>query len=309
MSGVRARPVCGFSLIELLVVLAIIVILASVLTPIVTIARDGARRSTTQSLLSKVDAGLEMFKQDIGVYPYQEIDAAIEAFPPVDNLLAYHLTRDLTDAEQLGLQGDADAAAGEYDVAPHRFTATTPLIIANQADSSVRGANAAVVNRMGRERARLMTYAGHTKLKGLANNPTLPLNPGATSKGWGAGYLAGDIPSRNVLGDAIVDGEGVPLLYICPVVCGIKGIWAASAINDGNSRSFFVDPDKFGFRTIGRTVTVALASDLRTSAPAAYANTFELWSLGPDRIGDKTRSARQNRDNMPAKPYLRGLEP
>ena len=299
----------GFTLIELLIVVAVISTLVTMLVPIMSMAQRGARRSATQALLGKVDAGLRMFKEDIGVHPYQEIDAADTAFPPVDNRLAYHLVHEMSDAERSGLEADAAAAAAAYDALPHGFTDTTPIIVANQSDSGVRAANAVVVNRMARERARLMMHAGHTKVKGLADNAGTQLHAGATTKGWGGGYLAGDIPAKNMAGDAIIDGDGVPLLYICPVTCGLKGVWAACPVQDLNNRAFYVQPVKFGLLPKGRDETASLASDMRTTAARAYAFTFELWSLGPDRRGSAMRSDALNRDNLPAQPYLKGLVP
>ena len=308
-TGQRSPGRGGFTLIELLIVIAVISTLVTMLVPIMSMAQRGARRSTTQALLGKVDAGLRMFKEDIGVHPYQEIDAADTAFPPVDNRLAYHLVHEMSDVERSGLKDDAAAAAAAYDGLPHGYIDTTPIIVANQPDSGVRAANAVVVNRMARERARLMMHAGHAKVKGLADNAGTQLHAGATTKGWGGGYLAGDIPAKNIAGDAIIDGDGVPLLYICPVTCGLKGVWAACPVQDLNNRSFYVQPVKFGLLPVGRDETTSLASDIRTTAARAYAFTFELWSLGPDRRGSAMRSDVINRDNLPAQPYLKGLVP
>src|SRR5690606_36241984 len=112
--------------------------------------------------------------------------------------------------------------AAAYDSGTHRFTIATCPINQNQA------AACQVLNRMGRERARLMIHAGHGEIDGVGAKASVPLlSGGATTKGWGADYLGGDLPRRNVRGDAIVDYHGNPLLYVAPIVAGVDGAWVA----------------------------------------------------------------------------------
>jgi prepilin-type N-terminal cleavage/methylation domain-containing protein len=61
------RP--GFSLVELLVVVAILVILIALLVPALGGARDSARNAATQSLMASVSAGFVAFKADTGRQP------------------------------------------------------------------------------------------------------------------------------------------------------------------------------------------------------------------------------------------------
>ena len=59
----------GFTLIEVAVVLAIIAILAAILTPIVTSYIDQARETRANADVRKIAEGVLLFKRDTGVYP------------------------------------------------------------------------------------------------------------------------------------------------------------------------------------------------------------------------------------------------
>ena len=58
------RRRCGFTLLELLVVVAIIAILAAILFPVFSRARENARRSSCQSNLKQIGLGLYQYLQD-----------------------------------------------------------------------------------------------------------------------------------------------------------------------------------------------------------------------------------------------------
>ena len=59
----------GFTLIELLTVIAIIAILAAILYPVMTIARQNARKGHCQNNLRTIVQALKMYYDDWGVYP------------------------------------------------------------------------------------------------------------------------------------------------------------------------------------------------------------------------------------------------
>jgi general secretion pathway protein G len=64
-----SRAVAGFTLVELLVVLAIIALLAGLVGPRVLNQLGGAKSKTALVQIRDLEQGLEMFKLDVGRYP------------------------------------------------------------------------------------------------------------------------------------------------------------------------------------------------------------------------------------------------
>lgn len=296
----------AFTMIELLVVMAVIAILTGMLMPILQLARRSADRTNTQTLLNKVDAAARRFKIDVGSYPYKAYDTATAGYGSLDNRLAYHFTHDITDAELTILNGDMARAKAAYDAAPHRLTVSTPPI--NGFDSTYQSSVAMVLNRMGRERAAVMIQAGHIELKGIHTQKTTALlSPAGTTKGWSSDYLGGDIAAKNIAGDAIVDQYGIALLYNAPVICGIKGPNVTPVYNGYYHRYYRIVEADWGLQSVGRATATSLADDARLKAPRGYEYEFELWSAGPDRSCMPVWADSSNRDNLPAQPYLKGM--
>ena len=89
----RSRP--GFTLIELMTVIAIIVLLIGILIPALSSARIQAKKSSTAGLINAVERGCEMFQGDFAQYPQSRGYNPFE--PQGDNIL-------LMGAQWLGLQ-------------------------------------------------------------------------------------------------------------------------------------------------------------------------------------------------------------
>jgi len=71
----------GYSLVELLVVMAIIVLLGTIAVPQLLKYLDGAKQDTSRAQIESLTATLDLFKLDIGRYPTQEegLDALLAA--------------------------------------------------------------------------------------------------------------------------------------------------------------------------------------------------------------------------------------
>lgn len=69
----KLRPSCdsvGFSLVELLVTLGVVAVLAAILVPAVQKVREQSGNARCVSNLRQIGAGMSLYSQDQGVYPY-----------------------------------------------------------------------------------------------------------------------------------------------------------------------------------------------------------------------------------------------
>lgn len=78
----RTRRTGGFTIIELLVAVAIIIVLLSLLIVAVSFATKASQKSRTQSLMIEMKKGLIRFREDVGYYPPMLGPAA----SPIDEL-------------------------------------------------------------------------------------------------------------------------------------------------------------------------------------------------------------------------------
>lgn len=82
-----ANDESGYTLMELLVVLAILGLLAAIATPMVLHYLDSSKLSTAKTEISNISAGLDLFKYDVGRYPTTDegLKSLTSAPPGVDN--------------------------------------------------------------------------------------------------------------------------------------------------------------------------------------------------------------------------------
>ncbi len=122
----------GFTLIELMVVMAIIALLAGLLMPFITMASLNARRTATQAVMRKVDTALRQFKTDYQAYPYQRSYPDLAAGEAWSNRLYHHVGTTIAADERDRVLADMDTAARAYDYdctsAPGRFPQERPPV-------------------------------------------------------------------------------------------------------------------------------------------------------------------------------------
>ncbi|HEY1615370.1 MAG TPA: type II secretion system major pseudopilin GspG [Rhizomicrobium sp.] len=83
----RSRNESGYTLMELLVVLAILGLLAAIATPMVLHYLDSAKVSTAKTEVANLAAGLDLFKYDVGRYPSTQegLESLVSAPQGVEN--------------------------------------------------------------------------------------------------------------------------------------------------------------------------------------------------------------------------------
>jgi prepilin-type N-terminal cleavage/methylation domain-containing protein len=107
----------GFSLVELLVVMGILVVLMSMLLPMLKMAQRQTRKTMTLAVFQKVDTALHLFRNEIGSYPWQAsylTDAQLAAGQAWTNNLYYNLGTNIAASDLTKLRNDADTASNQY---------------------------------------------------------------------------------------------------------------------------------------------------------------------------------------------------
>jgi len=70
--GWRPRSVAGFTLIEVLLVIVIILMLAGALVVFVLPQQKGAEKNTTRLMLTQIQAALDTYRLNVGSYPTED---------------------------------------------------------------------------------------------------------------------------------------------------------------------------------------------------------------------------------------------
>lgn len=323
------RSPAGFTLVELLVVVAIIAALAGMLLPMVSSAQRGAQRTNTQNLLRRVEVALAGFRGDVGHHPWVARPDDTRSAPgsPWGNGLAYRLAHAMDAGERAALAADRDAVPPVFAGGAQDWTADDAALV-NQPGTITPGTSAEqqrrnrigqamALNRMSVERALVGIMSGNAGIRGVAWTGSA-WEPGAAvlaapvSRGFCDDYLGEDLRPAERAGDDIVDAYGgMPLVYLHSQVNGVKGGFPYPFFETQWLRGTFprLDAAWYGLGPSARAATASLASDARDTAPRANLAGYELWSAGPDRTFDARRDAACGADDVSATPWRAGLAP
>ncbi|MCX8013517.1 MAG: prepilin-type N-terminal cleavage/methylation domain-containing protein [Rectinema sp.] len=247
----------AFTIIELLIVITIIGLLASMAFPLINLARRESEGTDTSSLLAKIHGALEMFRRDVGAYPYYKYEDSDMPNGGDSDRLAERLASVMKDADLAKLRADIEAVHAaysgsgahriDYQVLPDSGHSSLPepwrtMWERNKDPNDEkkpdsfkdnRPVYAALLNRLATERAVAAVMSGHVQVKGI-------VLPGTSydkssqqviapqSSGWRDDYLGNAIDRRRSIsgkgtGKRFVDAFGKPLIYINPVVPGVSG--------------------------------------------------------------------------------------
>jgi prepilin-type N-terminal cleavage/methylation domain-containing protein len=348
----------AFTLLELLIVISIIVILMSMAMPLMTMAGREAKKTATRAVMSKVDAAVRLFRGDLGSYPWQP--AYDEPADPVlgsagRNRLFYNIGCDIAADDRVKVLADAKAAGDIYaNAGPDNAAA---LYYITQDYPPNMGNIKWICNRAAEDRVRLAVLAGNVDIsngvwaeeftwwdadtvygpcvvnaKGhlVLQRRTMPQtkllsSPKSAAKpGWAGDYLVGELESRYINGESILDDWGKPLLYVCQVIEGVT-----IPVRPQGWMPTMCSARSMGLHPAGRTTIAAVDtvtglvvephptrfpdlaqprhSDRRFYAPRGCELEFELWSAGPDGKAEWMRDAAANHDNLSMLPYDKTL--
>jgi prepilin-type N-terminal cleavage/methylation domain-containing protein len=104
----------GFTLVELMLVMVILVALSAMLMPMIGEARRSAMRTQTLAIMGKTESALRQFKSDFRGYPYQISYADVSDGESWTNTLNYNLGTTISATDAANVRADMKTAAADY---------------------------------------------------------------------------------------------------------------------------------------------------------------------------------------------------
>lgn len=318
------RP--GFTLVELLVVMSILLMLGGLLVPVILYAQNQRDKNANAGLLHNVDKALQIFKSrnGFGVSP-----AWKAGHPAADygNHLFFKLSTQMTDTMKIDYKtriSDFDAdRRSRYPmeiVDPFRGDYTWGQW-SNSHDNEL---NPPSWNQSQRWRYynNLLTELKKRDLYILkADMFTSDI---LNTSDIGQSNIGMWTDADGATHEAVLDVFGNPLIYAYrydpgvdekqysgDLSRGFKGVADITTLDmDGKitNDSIYIDVVEGGRQTItdgngdGQLEDDWATSDIRSSAVAGYEKEHELWSAGPDGVFDAVRGAVANEDNLSIHP-------
>jgi len=243
----------GFTLVELLVVIAIIATLIGLLLPAVQSARESARRSACMNNMRQVALGLQMIHGASGALPASDYGAGGSLGTWLVAVLPYIEQKSLYD----NYQGFKTGPAG-YDNVANR-PVTTAVVPSMLCPSDAAGDNARAPNLSNITKHNYVVNAGNTNRMQEDNPRGTPLNGvvfgGAPFVRYGRSSKAPDRP--RVKFSAITDGLSKTLMVSETIIglnkssteSDLRGFswWGPGAVFHGYYQPNTSQPDQFQF--------------------------------------------------------------
>lgn len=125
----RLKSQEGFTLMEVIVVVAILAILAAILTPKLLDTLNESRKKSTISTAKQIQVGLERYSMEVGKYPVDQTATGVAACDPTATKLVECAVTDyaslrgaVTKFVNMPVEADAKFGYGSYAVSGGSYT-------------------------------------------------------------------------------------------------------------------------------------------------------------------------------------------